>query len=99
MAWDVHGLFRLLAKDLGHSGLASILVCPLFLILYIILKALVTKACMYNRKCSTLLTCNLSSGFCVASLDQEHVSTQFLAASILVVFRIWRSTGSNCWSK
>ena len=47
MSWDVNGPFRLLAKDLGHSGLASLLVSPLFLILYIILKAIDTKACMH----------------------------------------------------
>ena len=35
-----------------------------------------------------------------AALDEEYVSAHFLATykGCLVIFRIWRSTGSNSWN-
>ena len=33
-----------------------------------------------------------SSGFGDAALDEEFVSTQFLASGFLVAFRVWRGT-------
>ena len=74
MLWDVLGVCRLCAGDLGHSRSVSCRVRSIFFsfgmrefILY----------CIY----SILISCTLSSGSCAPALDEEYVSTYFFATS------------------
>ena len=93
MLWDVLGISRLCAGDLGHSRSVSRRVHSIF---FFFCNFYMREFILYCIFC-ILITRTLSSGSCAAALDGEYVSTYFwphLKGGFLVVFRIWRSTVS-----
>ena len=77
MLWDVLGICRLCAGDLGHSRSVSRRVRSIFFFFCNFCMREFILQCIF----CILISRTISSGSCAAALDEEHVSTYFLATS------------------
>ena len=78
MLWDVLGICRLCAGDLGHSRSVSHSVRSIF---FFFCNFCMGEFILYCIFCILISRTPLSSGSCAAALDGEYVSTYFLATS------------------